>query len=888
MEMNAVVKNRHKPQSGVIMRYWWYVMNLTARFLRCKPRRVTVLLGAFMWTAVVPPAGAVEPARVVIRLDTGWLYNRTDNAGYSAKEVNEGSFSKVCLPHANVITRHMYQSENAYWFASWYRRHFTPPTSWKGKRFLIEFQAVSTVATVYVNGTAAGEHYGGYTPFTLDITDRLLPGQDNVIAVRADARFQAEVPPEGGNLDFMIYGGIVRHVNLFVTDPLHVERVFTCTDNPSQSLYGSPTITTAVEITNNGTTTQTCDVSTTIFNSDNELVATAASPTREIAANRSVIVEQETSPVVGAQLWDTDHPNLYHCVTQLIVGGTIVDEYTTRFGIRSLTMNKTDGKVYLNGKALKLRGLNRHETYPYIGRAASRRLQRMDADILKYELGCNIVRTSHYPQAPDFLDRCDEIGLLVLEEVPGWMYIGNETWKTRELQVLKDMILRDRNHPSVMTWGVRVNESPDDNAFYKRMNDTAHAYDPTRLTCGVRRSNSDPATSFLEDIWTQNFLGPSTSPPNMPVITSEYCGHNLDPQAHAWDTDEILVNQITDAKFGHAKGHEASYATANWGGLLGWCAFDYASGHPNATTKETGRGLNGYVSHHGVSSIFRLPKLAGWFYQSQRDPALYGPMVHICNYWTAGSPSTVLVVSNCEEVEFFKDGTSLGKKSAGNLYTHLPHPLFSWNITFTPGAISAVGYIGGNQAAEHTVHTPGAPAALTVVPDTNVLYIGGDMTRVIVSLNDVNGQLLHLRADSVVLSANGAGDFIGEERTALEGGQMAFFVKTRASETGMVTCQASAGGISGTATISVVQEPAVSVMAPQVLRKPQSTIRTLHSCTVGDRLLLPHEAMSAGTKVLLYDLSGRLVCTAVPKTRILDLKKYHRVEGVMLVKIDRR
>ena len=215
-------------------------------------------------------------------------------------------------------------------------------------------------------------------------------------------------------------------------------------------------------------------------------------------------------------------------------------------------------------------------TYPYIGRAAAKRLQRKDADILKYDLGCNIVRTSHYPQAPDFFDRCDEVGLLVLEEVPGWMYIGNDAWKQLEMQVLKDMIVRDRNHPCILTFGVRVNESPDDNTFYRSMNDTARHYDPTRLTCGVRRGNSDPATSFLEDIWTQNFINPSASPPNMPVITTEYCGHNLNPQAHSWDSDNILLGQITDGSQGHAKGQNASYQFSNWGGLLGWCAFDYA------------------------------------------------------------------------------------------------------------------------------------------------------------------------------------------------------------------------------------------------------------------------------------------------------------------------
>ena len=224
------------------------------------------------------------------------------------------------------------------------------------------------------------------------------------------------------------------------------------------------------------------------------------------------------------------------------------------------------------------------------------------------------------------------------------------------MQVLKDMIIRDRN------------------TFYKSMNDTARHYDSTRLTCGVRRGNSDPATSFLEDIWTQNFVVPTTSAPNMPMITTEYCGHNLNPQSHSWDSDEIQISQITDSRYGHGIGHERSYTYDIWGGLLGWCAFDYASSHGNATTNENGR----YVSPHGVSDIFRLPKLAAWFYQSQRDPNLYGPMVHVCSHWTSGSPTSVMVVSNCEEVELFQDDTSFGKKNSGSLFTHLP-------IRYSPG-----------------------------------------------------------------------------------------------------------------------------------------------------------------------------------------------------------
>jgi beta-galactosidase len=553
-------------------------------------------------------------------------------------------------------------------------------------------------------------------------------------------------------------------------------------------------------------------------------------------------------------------------------------------GIRSLTMNKNDGKCYLNGEAIKLRGLNRHETYPYIGRAASRRLQRKDADILKYDLGCNIVRTSHYPQAPDFLDRCDEIGLLVLEEVPGWMYIGNTQWCELQKQVLRDMVIRDRNHPSILTFGVRINESPDANSFYKEMNDIAHDLDPSRLTCGVRRGNSDPATSFLEDIWTQNFVVPSSNPPNMPVITTEFCGHNLNPQSHSWNTDVIQLSQITDSRYGHAMGHDRSYSQSKWGGLLGWCAFDYASTHGNATTAEDGR----YVSPHGVSDIFRLPKLAAWFYQSQRDPEHYGPMVHICNFWKSGSPTDVFVVSNCEAVELFKDDESLGKKDRGNLYANLPHPPFSWKTSFTPGELKAVGYIGGEEVATQVVHTPGTPSEVTVVADTSTLFTGGDMTRIVVSLVDGYGQVLRSRDDRVTLSATGAGDFIGEESVDIEGGQMAFYVKTRASETGTITCNAKIGEFTGSTAITVVQEEPVASPQPAVKKSGMKSENNLYRFTCFDRQLKMPPSCAPGDQLQIFDVSGKLLHSTIVKKGTSGLLFDNNAQGVRVIKINRK
>lgn len=824
--------------------------------------------------------------RTTINLDSGWLFTNTNSSNFSeGTGFNDANWSKVCVPHANVITKHAYMDTASYKIISWYRRHFTPPASFNNQRFRLEFEGVAVIATVYVNGSAVGSpHKGAYTPFTIDITDKVKVGQDNVIAVKVDSKRHGEIPPEGReNLDFMVFGGIVRPVTLIVTDPLYVDWVFVATQNPLQTAPVNPVVNAKTQIINSSSTQKNCTIITTIVDEQNNVVA-ASSAQATIPAKGKTTVTQTTSAIANPRLWSVDKPNLYTAFVQVQDASGFVDAYKTRMGIRSLTLSKTDGKCYLNGKPLKLRGLNRHETYPYIGRAAPKRLQRKDADILKYDLGCNLVRASHYPQAPDFLDRCDEIGLLVLEEVPGWQVLGTGEWRDLEKQNLVDMVIRDRNHPSLLSWGCRANETVDD-VWYKSMNDTARSLDPTRLTHGVRFSHGIDPDFFYEDIWTQNFFMPTDNPVHIPFITTEFAGHTIVQQAHAWDDDKILVNQIIDESRGHATGQNASYACERWAGLVGWCAFDYNSPHRNATDSDSGRGCMSYVSPHGVSSIFRLPKLAAYFYQSQRDPAFYGPMIRICNYWTPSSPTRVVVVSNCEEVALYQDNVLISKKQP-ELYPALPYPSYHWiNVPFKSGELKAIGYIGGVAVATHGVKTPGNPATLTVEPDTTALFVGGDMTQVVVSLRDDYGQILHLRADSVTLSAGGSGDFVGEAKTALEGGQIAFYVKTRASQTGSITCQATCAGLSGSASIAVVKDSDIvtSIRSNHTANKPTNKKFAEYSFC-GSRFFIP-TGFRQDASLQLYNCSGKLIYRCDRAGKILDLKKQGIAQGVYIVRI---
>ena len=844
-------------------------------------RKAVLLPAVFLMIATAADAAPFvhqSSNRVTLNFNRSWLFNNTDNASFSGTSYNDASWTKVTLPQQNKTIRHAYfnggtigTAAGAEWaFVSWYRKHYTPPVDYNGRRFLLEFEAVATVATVYVNGTLVGTHQGAYSPFTIDITSRIITGQDNCIAVQVNATRQTEVPPEGGSIDYCLFGGIVRNVHLIVCDPLHVAWNWVSIPNcTTPSCTPNGIVTSHVRVDNNATTSKTTTAITSIVDNTGNVVATGTGNATVPAGGSAIITYATTSAVT--HFWNPDDPYLYSVYTQLQDGGAYVDELTDTTGFRTVFASKTTGMCYINGQMIVMRGLNRHESFPYFGRAAATRIQRKDADILKYDLGCNCVRCSHYTQAPDFIKRCDQIGLMLLQEVPGWAYIGGGapntpgTWQGYLMQDLKDMMYRDRNRPSIISFGVRVNESADNDALYQVMNDTARAIDPSRPTHGVRRGGNSSVASFLEDIYTRNFGTDPVATDPKPEFITETVGHTITPQIHAWDADVTQLATGSQLQ-AHITQQEGSYANAYIMGKLGWCGFDYNSPHNNATANETDstvdvlhRSLTApYVSFHGVANLFRIPKLAGYFFQSQRNPVTCGYMVYIANDRTASSPTTVMVFSNCPTVELFRNGVSLGSKS-GSVGPDLPHPVFEWTNVAAGGTLRAIGSAGG---VFHQVSPPGAPVKIVLTPDDTVLNEGGDMTRIVLSLVDSSGRFIRSRGDSITMLATGAGDFIGEARSALEGGQFAFYVKTRENVTGTITCQASVVGASGiTAGTAAIQVVTASTSAT-LFEPPQWSSGNLQKIVVtqvrGTRYVVP-KGFGVGSVVSLYDLAGKLL-----------------------------
>jgi len=763
------------------------------RLRRAASAVVLVVAGGLVPLGLTPNAWAApyvpqSSNRSVLNFNTHWLFaGEVPGGNGHAVSLDESAFVPVTLPYFRTHPHKDFPKGEFEVPVSWYRRHFTLPASYSGRRVSVEFQGVAKVADVYVNGSFVGQHKGAYTSFTLDITPFVtVGGADNLIAVKVDSMTRNDIPPEGGAIDYYVWGGIVRDVNMIVTDPVNVDWAFITTPSVSAS---AATVNARTRVRNASGVSKSVTVTTNVVDATGNVVAIGAA-TQTVAANSAVELSYNTSAVANPNRWHPDNPYLYTVYTQVQDGATFVDEHVTRLGIRSIQFNGSDGKFYINGQPFKLRGLDRHESYPYIGRAAPNRLQAKDADILKYELGINMVRTSHYPQDPEFLDRADAIGLLVLEEIPGWNHIGDTAWQDIAVENVREMVMRDRNHPSIVLWGVRINESGDNHDFYTRTNNLARQLDPSRPTGGVRNFRT---SEFLEDVYTYNdFSGGAQDPAVLPWLITESVGHT-DPH-RSWDPEAVLAHTMQT----HLNVQNQAHAKPNIAGALDWVAFDYN------TTFDTESCID-FTCYHGVSDTFRIPKMAASVFASQRDPALYGPYVSINNYWMPGSSSsTVYVAGNCQQVELFANGASRGRISP-NAYTSLPHPLFQFNnVTGPPGSLRADCWIGGQIVATDVQHTPGAATRLALVADdASLVADGADMTRVVVKALDSNNQVVPFNNASVTFSASGPGAVVGANPLILEAGTGAVYVKSALGQIGTMSLGASAPGLTAATPVTI-------------------------------------------------------------------------------------
>lgn len=557
--------------------------------------------------------------------------------------------TQVRIPHTVKMMELNYCSEQDYQMESGYVRMLQIPEEWRGRRILLTFGGAAHEAEVFCNGKSLYTHHCGYTAFTVDLTETLHFGEENQLTVRLDSRENLNIPPFGHAIDYMTFGGLYRAVTLEVKESSYLKDVF---------VHGGMDRVLQVEM--EGCETQDCRMMAEVTDHQGKVLAQI--PEQDFSDSLALQVTE-------AKLWDIRNPQLYTFTVHLRKAGREIDTQSVHFGFREFRF--TAQGFYLNGKKVKLRGLNRHQSYPYMGYAAPDRAQALDADILKKELGCNAVRTSHYPQSHAFLDRCDELGLLVFTEMPGWQHIGDEAWKQQAVQNTRDMVKQYRNHPCIFLWGVRINESQDDDEMYRSTNAAAHELDPSRPTGGVRCIKK---SHLLEDVYTYNdFFHNGTNKgcepkkkitPDMSrgYLISEYNGHMFPTKPYDWEEKRL------EHALRHAQVLDAVRQQRDIAGCFGWCMFDYN------THQDFGSGDR--VCYHGVLDMFRNPKMAAAVYAAE---GLNRPVLEISSSMDIGEHPAcnlgeIYAFTNADYVELYKNDEFVAKFAPGKKFPHMKHP----------------------------------------------------------------------------------------------------------------------------------------------------------------------------------------------------------------------
>ncbi|HMP83935.1 MAG TPA: glycoside hydrolase family 2 TIM barrel-domain containing protein [Verrucomicrobiota bacterium] len=724
-----------------------------------------------------------------------WRFVRNDAPQAATADFNDADWESVTLPHTARIESLVAGRNAMQWQGiCWYRKTFVLPESARGKHIILRFEGAMNAAEIWINDKAAGTFMGGYLPYTMDVSKLLKPGATNTIAVRLDNRDNPITGPKPlVDLDFNLYSGLYRCARLIVKDPLHITDpllankiagggVFVTFPSVSET---EATVNVRTHVSNSGDAKRSFTLKTTLLDAAGKIVASMESKPADLVAGADTEVVQDLK-VAAPKLWSPQSPNLYTVRSEVIDDGKTVDTELTRIGIRHIELTKDGFRV--NGQKMFLRGCNRHQEHPYIGYAVSDDAQYRDARRIK-EAGFDFVRLSHYPQSPAFLDACDELGIVVMNAIMGWQYFNKTDPAFAELkyQECRQLVRRDRNHPSVATWEVSLNESDMPKAFIKRTHEIAHEEYPGDqcFTAGW---------TFGYDVFIQaRQHGGCKKITDRPCMVSEYgdweyFAQNAGLEQHLWK-DLQPAERNSRQLIGHGEvrllqqamnfqeAHNDNRKTTAFADGI-WVMFDY------------NRGYAEDIEASGIMDIFRLPKFTYWFFRSQRDAGetiagkTFEPMVFIANYWTPESPLEVRVFSNCDEVALYLNDELVERRKPDTtrVSTHLNHPPFTFKLDrFVPGTLRAVGFTKGVETARHERRTPGNAETLRMRFDLSgrPFSAGGkDTVFCYVETLDAAGTVLPSADEPVLFGMTGAARLVGHNPILSEAGTASILVES--------------------------------------------------------------------------------------------------------------
>ena len=725
--------------------------------------------------------------------DNWWFYRFASNERFDPAKLPADGWTQVILPHTAKIEPRVVTDQ---WQGdALYRRDFIAPEDWQGKAIWLRFEGAMMVAHVFLNGERIARHQGGYLPFTIDLSDKLRLGQNNRLLVRLDNRDNPVTGPKPlETLDFNYYGGLYREVRLFVRDNLHITDEILANRPAGGGIFVTypqvsqdrAEILVHTHIANNGKTPRHFTVIHTLMDAG-QVVASLTSErmTLEPMADRD---HSAVFTVEAPRLWSPRSPALYTLNTRIENESTLIDERDTRIGIRRIKITR-DG-FSINGEKMFLRGVNRHQEYPYVGYALSPNADYRDAKLIK-EAGFDYVRLSHYPHSRHFMRAADELGLVLLNAILGWQYYNPApAFSEHVMQTCRELVRRDRNHPSVIAWECSLNESPMPPELVDALDRIVHEEYPGD------QAYSAGWVPESYDIYLQarqhRLPHPERPIPDKPYIVSEYgdweyyaqdAGFNQD----AWeyldeaartsrqllsDGEVRLLQQATNVQ----EAHNDNLSTPAFADGY-WAMFDY------------NRGYAEDLEASGLMSLERIAKPAYYFVRSQRDADetsigyTGGPFVHIASEWRAASPRSVRVYSNGDEVELFLNGGSLGRRTPdrNRISNKLRHPPFTFTTArFVPGTLEAVAYKDGAEVARHSVRTPGEPVNVVAELATQgVEPVDNDLVFVHARIIDHSGVTVPLTGRRIAFSVGNDLEIIGPEFATSENGTAGILVRVK-------------------------------------------------------------------------------------------------------------
>ncbi len=752
------------------------------------------------------------PPRIRDSFDFGWKFSKGDAPGASQPGFNDASWRSLDLPHDWSIEGPFAQSEPsggpggyAPTGTAWYRKHFRLPASYQGRQISIEFDGVYQNSEVWMNGQYLGKRPFGYISFGYDLTRYLNARGENVVAVKVDNSRQPNSRWYSGS-------GMYRHTWLLAVNPVHVARWGTFVTTPRVNTGGA-TVQAETRARNDNAAVVVCTLTSSILDPEGRAIQSADS-SQQIAAHDEYVFTQQMA-VERPKLWSVAEPSMYRLRSTVRVGGQVVDEYETPFGIREAIFDADRGFV-LNGERVKINGVCLHHEAGSVGSAVPERVWERRFETLK-GMGCNAIRTSHNPVAPEVLDLCDRMGFLVMNEAFDEWKVGKpqvkgngysnyyDEWHERDVT---DFVRRDRNHPSVVLWscGNEIGDqlSPNGVELLRDLMTIFHREDPTRpVTAACDQIAAQPKAAPVEFLSTLDIVGynyadrwrerrelyysiDKAAHPNWRMIGTESSGmggQRGDYRGFVPDAPGPAATTQTAAPFGwrgYGRGFPGLDTEELWkfvrihdyvAGDFMWTGIDYLG--------EAGGGVRGASS--GVLDSCGFPKDGYYFYQSQWTET---PMLHLFPHWNwegrEGQFLPVACYTNCDSVELFLNGKSVGIKGytfprygmQGRYGQYGPGTVdrvrttddlhLAWDVPYEPGTLKAVGTKAGKVAVEAELTTAGAPAAIGLSADRTTIHADRrDVSHITVKVLDAQGRM-HPNADNAItFEIQGDGRLIG-------------------------------------------------------------------------------------------------------------------------------